>query len=571
MSSNVEKIKEKLDIVEVISNYLKLNKSGSNFIAKCPFHNEKTPSFFVSEARQSYHCFGCDKSGDIFSFVQEIEGCDFKEALNSLALRAGVSLEYERKDTKSDKEDLFSVLNESTNFFEKNLRPAKDIIKYLKDRGLTGSTAKKFRVGFTNEKWNELFMHLKKKGFSEAIMVRAGLVINGDKGYYDRFRGRIMFPITDAFGKVVGFSGRIFGDVKLAKYVNSPDTELYNKSKILFGFDKAKLAIRKENFCILVEGQMDLLMSHQAGIINTVAMSGTALSVHHLTSIGRLTNNIIMAFDKDEAGINASKRGIDTALYLGMDVKVVNMPSGFDPADFILKYGGEKWREEINKSEHIIDFYINVLAEKYSDQREFRVKVGEVVLPYVALLKDKINQAHFITEISRKLGISEEPIWEELRNTIKLKKDIKINEVKKPIDTIKKVHTRTEMIERKIVGILFWQDEIKAKNIDINELKSKYRLITSVYENQNIIDSITETEKKDFIFEAEVYYGNIERAVEALTELFIYLEKEILKKERERIKKDLLTAENKKDTALSDDLLEKYQNISQKINNLKVS
>jgi len=209
----------------------------------------------------------------------------------------------------------------------------------LKKEVLKGETAKRFNVGYAPSGWSNLYEMLKKKGYPDVIMDKAGLIIKGEKGYYDRFRSRVMFPITDVSGRVVGFSGRIFGteNEKTAKYVNSPETELYNKSKILYGFDKAKLAIRKKGFCILVEGQMDLLMSHQAGLQNTVAVSGTALTEEHLKIINRLTDSLVIAFDSDDAGIDASRRGVDTALSIGMDVKIVALPKGLDPADLILK------------------------------------------------------------------------------------------------------------------------------------------------------------------------------------------------------------------------------------------
>jgi len=355
MSSTVEQIKERLDIADVIGSYLKLDSAGSNLKARCPFHNEKTPSFFVSPSRQTYHCFGCDRGGDILSFVQEIEGQDFPGALKILAERAGVEIKRESSAVKSDKDKLFAVLEEATSFFESNLKEQKEVIEYLKKRGLKGETAKRFNVGYAPSGWSNLYEMLKKKGYPDVIMDKAGLIIKGEKGYYDRFRSRIMFPITDVSGRVVGFSGRIFGaeNEKTAKYVNSPETELYNKSKILYGFDKAKFAIRKKGFCILVEGQMDLLMSHQAGLQNTVAVSGTAFTEEHLKIINRLTDSLIIAFDSDDAGIDASKRGVDTALSIGMDVKIVALPKGLDPADLILKEK-QKWVKQVENAEHVI-------------------------------------------------------------------------------------------------------------------------------------------------------------------------------------------------------------------------
>ncbi len=576
MSSTIEQIKERLDIADIVGSYIKLDSAGSNLKARCPFHNEKTPSFFVSPSRQTYHCFGCDRGGDILSFVQEIEGVDFMGALQILADQAGVEIKKEHQGSKSNKDNLFAVMEDAVSFFEKNLKSQKEVIAYLKKRGLTGETAKMFRVGYSLSGWSSLYDFLKDKDYSDASMEKAGLIIKGDKRCYDRFRNRIMFPIADVSGRVVGFSGRIFSTENektappqatraQAKYVNSPETELYNKSRVLYGFDKAKMAIRKNGFCILVEGQMDLLMSHQAGFANTVAVSGTALTEDHLKLIKRLTDNLIIAFDADDAGISASKRGVDSALSLGLDVKITPLPKGLDPADLILK-DKEAWTTQIKEAQHIIDFYINTLAEKELPQREFRVKVGESVLPYVAILKNKINQAHFVTEIARKLGISEEPIWEELKNT-----PIKAGQTKdKPVEenNIKKAipFSRKEMLERKILGIVLWQEESDDGILGIEEVEDKHKKIIKYVKSKYEID---DEERKKCIFEAEVYYDDTEKIKEELISLIAFLEGEILKEEFTETMNRLRIAENKGEADEVAKLLKQCQEISKKINSLK--
>src|SRR3990167_7220635 len=334
MNSPVAKIKERLSIEDVVSSYIKLERAGANLKAKCPFHNEKTPSFFVSPSRESYYCFGCGASGDIFTFVEEFEGLDFKGALKLLAARAGIVLEYQNKEEESEKEKLYKALEESTLYFSNNLKENKKVLEYLKSRGLSEDTIKDFRVGFAKDDWRELYNYLKKEGYSDPELERAGLVIKSEKGFYDRFRGRIMFPISDSSGRIIAFSGRVFnGDKKSAKYINSPETPIFSKSSVLYGLDRAKESIRKNNFSILVEGQMDLLLSHQAGYRNTVATSGTALSestetkenvVSNLGLIRRLSENLVLAFDGDKAGLHASERAGRIALSLGMDVKVAD-------------------------------------------------------------------------------------------------------------------------------------------------------------------------------------------------------------------------------------------------------
>src|SRR3989339_66129 len=391
MNSPVQQIKERLSIEEIVSSYIKLEKAGANLKAKCPFHNEKTPSFFVSPERGNYYCFGCGAKGDIFTFVEEFEGLDFKGALKILADRAGVSLAQYSREKEGGKEKLYKIMEEATKFFEKNLVADKSVSEYLKTRGLEDKTIKDFRIGFIKEDWRLLYSHLKEIGFTDEEIERAGLVKRTEKGIYDRFRGRIIFPISDSIGRIIAFSGRIFSaqggsasggedsNYEQAKYLNSPDTPIFSKSAVLYGLDKAKESIRKNNFSVLVEGQMDLILWHQAGYKNTIASSGTALSdstmakenaVSNLELVRRLSNNIVLAFDADRAGFNASNRAAKIALSLGMDVKVVSMPEGIDPADLISKSGSSAWRQVIKDSKHIIEFLLDKALKSVEDERK---------------------------------------------------------------------------------------------------------------------------------------------------------------------------------------------------------
>ncbi|MEK7093559.1 MAG: DNA primase, partial [Patescibacteria group bacterium] len=317
----VQQIKDRLSIVDVVSQYVKLERAGGSMRARCPFHAEKTPSFFVSPDRGTYHCFGCGVGGDVFSFVESIEGLDFKGALKVLAEKAGVELVYERggKEKRDERERLFELLETATIFYTSRLTDAAK--KYLTERGIADGTVQAFRVGWAGDAWSELSDFLKTKKFSDKEILDAGVAKNpaGQQAAYgagnersrliDKFRNRIMFPIADSAGRVVGFSGRIFGEKaspEAPKYLNSPETPLFHKSRILYGLDRAKLAIRKHNFAVLVEGQMDLLSSHQAGWSNTVAVSGTAFTTEHAQIIKRLSDNLVLALDADEAGIKAA-------------------------------------------------------------------------------------------------------------------------------------------------------------------------------------------------------------------------------------------------------------------------
>src|SRR5580698_5887155 len=362
MSDTVQQIKDRLSIVDVVSGYVKLDRAGSTLRARCPFHSEKTPSFFVSPERGTFHCFGCGVGGDIFSFIEQIEGLDFKGALKVLADKAGVEIVYERggKEKRDDRDRLFELLESATIFYIGRL--SEEAKQYLHERGMQDATIKEFRLGLAGNGWTDCSDHLKAKGFTEKEIIDAGIGKKGERSILDKFRNRIMFPIADSAGRVIGFSGRIFGEnasPEAPKYLNSPETPLFHKSRILYGFDKAKLSMRKLGCAVLVEGQMDLLASHQAGWGNTVAVSGTAFTPEHAQLIRRMTDNLVIALDADEAGMKAAGRAARAALQGGLNVKVARLPAGSDPADLILKEGADKWKAAIKESKDIITFLLD--------------------------------------------------------------------------------------------------------------------------------------------------------------------------------------------------------------------
>ena len=515
MNSPVQKIKERLTIEEVVSSYIKLEKSGSNLKAKCPFHNEKTPSFFISPDRGSYYCFGCAAKGDIFTFVQEFEGLDFKGALKLLADKAMVPLESFNKEenvlASSEKENLYKIMEEATNYFSNDLKQNKEVLIYLKNRGLEEKTIESFRIGFAKLDWRLLYFYLQKKGFKEIEIEKAGLIkkteTEGKSGYYDRFRGRIMFPIADSSGRVIAFSGRILiDDGKSAKYLNSPDTPIFSKSRVLYGLDKAKDSIRKNNFSILVEGQFDLVMSHQAGYKNTIATSGTALS--DLTLVKRLSDNIVFIFDADKAGFMASMRAASMALALDMNVKGAQMPEGFDPADLILKNGAEAWREVIKNSKHIIEFLIDKFISLSKDVLKTKLEIQQKIIPYLHYIKNEVKKSHFISLISNQSGIREEDIRDFLK-----KDEVKNSEDSIEIIINKKNFFRKDHIERRLLGIGLWKDDKEILD-KLGEAFKKY-----------------EDVKSDLIFEAEALYQNSEDLKKDVEEMLINLEVERINEE----------------------------------------
>jgi DNA primase len=412
-----------LDVVEVVEGYIKLKKAGKDYKANCPFHKEKNPSFFVSPSKQIWHCFSCNIGGDIFSFVQKIEGIDFPEALRILAKKAGVVLKKEDPQIRSQRNILYEICEETADFFQKGLVKNKAVQDYLKGRGLKSETIKEFKIGYANNDWDSLSKHLTEIGYKTADIEKAGLILKKEKGngYYDRFRSRIMFPLQDLNGQVVGFTGRVFGPEKenVGKYVNTPETLIYNKSRLAYGLDKAKMEIRKKDQCIAVEGQMDLIMAHQAGYENTIAVSGTALTVDHLQILKRYTENLVFSFDADTGGEGATKRAIALAQQFEFNLKVAiwdPADDGKDPAEIIGK-NPKKWEQVLENSKPIMEFYFENTINKYPKNLSVDHKreiAKELLLP-IKNIVNVVEQAHWLQILASKLKIEEKTLIEALR------------------------------------------------------------------------------------------------------------------------------------------------------------
>lgn len=426
MSSTVDQIKTRLDVADLIGQYVQLNRAGVNMKGLCPFHQEKTPSFIVSPARQTWHCFGCNKGGDAFSFLQEIEGLSFREALDILGQRTGVEVKAERPEVR-DKRDKSREANElAAQFYRVQLQQSavgKKATAYLVDRGLLEDTMESFRLGFAPTKENALLTFLLSKGFNEGEILEAGLAMRNKQGIKDRFRGRIMFPIADGNDRVVGFTGRIFGrdeDTYDPKYLNTPETPIFEKRRMLYGLHRARRAIRKNGYAVLVEGQTDCLMAHQAGTEGTVATSGTALTDHHIMLLKRLADTLIIAYDADAAGIASAKRGIELALEAGMQVRVALVPEGQDPAEFIAE-NKEQWIELLEKgATPVLAFLMDRAVREYGvDSPEAKQRVVDAVLPLLAKMANVAEQAEWMTILAQKIGIAQgrgdEALWEQLK------------------------------------------------------------------------------------------------------------------------------------------------------------
>lgn len=451
MSTSVEQIKSRLDIVEVISEYVPLKRAGINYAAKCPFHNEKAPSFYVSPQRQTFKCFGCGEGGDIFTFVQKYEGLEFKEALELLAKKAGVELPKYKPEEASQRQKLLAICEQATDFFQQQLQISVVAKQYLQKRLLNESTIKSFRLGYAPAEYQSLMSYLTKQNFSTQDLVTAGLVKLGQHSdYYDHFRNRLIFPIRNLHGQVVGFGGRVLDDNDQPaapalqqggpKYLNSPQTPIYNKSQILFNLDQAKEGIKKAGYAILVEGYMDCLAVHQAGMQNVVAVSGTALTNDQLKILRRFTSKLMIALDADLAGDAASRRGLDLAWQYEFELKRVVLPPGVKDPDECIKQDAGLWKEALKTAQPIMEHYFNKAVQGLDLQTVNGKKAAaKVILPIIAQLTDPIEQTHYLQQLGRLLNVDEVALRQVLPSakttTVKMESNnnyhsIKLNQVR---------------------------------------------------------------------------------------------------------------------------------------------
>lgn len=574
MRGTVDSIKERLDIVDVAGSYLKLDKTGQNYKGRCPFHNEKTGSFFVSHARQTYYCFGCGAKGDMFTLVQELEGVDFRGALKLLADKAGVQIENVREESKTEKDKLYAALEDATLYFESKLSDNPEALEYLKSRGLTDESIKLWQIGYAPEEWRGLKDHLEKVGYTKEVLLKVGLIKQGDdqvKEPYDVFRGRLVFPLFDASGKVIAFSGRALKQDAVPKYLNTPETVLFSKSEVLYGLDKAKEDIRKKNFAILVEGQMDLVMSHQSGVKNTVASSGTAFTELHLERLKRLSPRILLAFDGDEAGEKAAEKSSLLGLSLGMEVKIAKLPKGEDPAE-LAKNSPDTWKEILRQAVHSIEHILGGILEAESDKRKVGKLIEKKVLPLLTLLQSSIEKAHFVSVIAKKSGIREEIIWEDLRRTpvpVLSKQSVENPENDgKNSELIETKRPRKSHIERRLCGVIFWQKSLPQPSIDISSLEGEIRKRVGDEYFQQLIETL-DLEKEALVFEAESYFRNEEKLSKDIVELLDNLSDDMLREELGSRLNELSHAELQKDDEQVEELGVKIQDIHVRMRELE--
>lgn len=467
--STIEEIKARLNIVELIGTYVRLEKSGAHYKACCPFHQERTPSFMVNEEKNMWHCFGCSKGGDAFAFVMEIEGLSFREALTLLAEKTGVELpKYQATDPaqKENKDRLFSLLELATKFYEKQLWDGagkEKILGYLRGRGLSDESIKSFRLGYAPDGWRHGLDFFTSKGFSVSEVEQVGLALKreGGNGHYDRFRDRIMFPIFDIFGHVIGYSARVApgGDETQAKYINTPETAIYHKSRALYGLFHAKQAMKQAGMTVIVEGNMDVIAMHQAGIGHTVAVSGTALTPEQLTLMKRYGNEVRLFFDMDGAGQKAARKSAELALEKELQVSVVALPFGKDAAD-MGKDDPEKLREVVAQAIPALDYFLSSSMKKYDITTASGKR--QVVDDYAELLqvvKNPIERSEAIKGLARALDM-EERLVAGVVNKLFLEQARRDGPapLQAPEDPFRDKHTfgkRSELLREELIAIMY--------------------------------------------------------------------------------------------------------------------
>lgn len=428
-------IREKINLVELIGESVKLKKAGRNFRGLCPFHSEKSPSFTVSPERQIWHCFGCGKGGDCYTFLMELDRVEFFEALRTLAQRAGVKLETKAPSPKSALKgrllEIHHLAAEYYHYLLNNHPLGQRGREYLETRGVNEKVMKTFFLGFAPDSWDNLVKFLRKKGYNDEEIEKSGLGIRGKSGLYDRFRDRLTFPIKNYRGEVIAFSGRVLTkDAKEVKYINSPETLLYSKGETLFGLDITKEAIRKENCAIIAEGEFDVISSFQTGVSNIVAIKGSALSEMQIQLLKRFTDRLLLALDQDAAGDAAMRRGIEVAEKVGMDVKVIVVPGGKDP-DEAARSAPLEWKKAVAGSIPIYDFWMLSAAKRFDTKDAYgKRKISEEILPILRNIENAIIQAHYVKKFAKLLNTSEESVQRAINKLPRVARKVAKEDVK---------------------------------------------------------------------------------------------------------------------------------------------
>lgn len=464
--SFTEELRGQADIVRIVGDYVALKKRGANYLACCPFHQEKTPSFNVNPARQLFKCFGCGKAGDVFGFVMEIEGVSFPDAVRTVADKCGVPLPEQTESRETEERDrlrdLLLQMNQwAAEFFEIQLHETNEgrrALSYLEARGVEPETQRLFRLGYAPASWDALSNHLRERGAKRDEIERSGLVTlrESGTGFYDRFRGRLMFPITDAQGRIVAFGGRTLGDGE-PKYLNSPETALYTKGQHLFGLSHAREAIRRRGYAILVEGYLDFLIPYQAGVRHLVASLGTALTEQQVRLLARYARKIVVNFDPDSAGVNATKRSLETLLNEGFKVNVLTLPDNLDPDEYIRDRGADGYQKLLKSSQSFLDYVVEQAVRAHDQSTPAgKVETINAILPYLRLVKDRIERAEHIERIADRLKIEGRLIRDEFKRAAE-------NRQERVSERVRVAAIAIKPAERRLLEILLNQRAVRRR------------------------------------------------------------------------------------------------------------
>ena len=553
----IEKVRSNSDIVEVIQGYVRIKQRGRNFFGLCPFHNEKTPSFSINPDKQIFKCFGCGLGGGVINFIMEIEKLDFKESIIFLAEHSGVEIELDEsyKGSNDLTQQLLKIHTQVSEIFTSNFDTdeGKQIYQHLIERGLAKETIKTFNLGFSINKGKQVLQYLQTQKYTSDALLKSGLFVDTKRGYIDRFKGRIIFPIHNPTGKTIAFSGRVVNDGKIAKYVNSPETPIYHKSNVLYGLHESKHHIRTSKAAIVVEGYFDYLQLFQSGIKNVVAISGTAFTDKHAQLLRRYTTNIFLAYDGDKAGVAAAIKAGYILLKHGHNPRIINMPKDIDPDDWVLREGPNPFNKSLEKASNIIDFHMeNAPYDMNTESGKFNFI--EESLNDISQIEDPVYRELQIKSLSGISQISEQSIYEKLNGIINSKTRYK---PKQKIDYKTNFKASINLLQEELLKLCFVKD-VKVRSLIFDGLNKEWITIKKIEElydtiyihlksdhppNPSIIlNEIKKSEERSFLsgllFDLDDIEGSIPMAVECLIRLethFLKTKRDIL---REHLKSD---------------------------------
>ena len=560
----IDEIRNRNDIVDIISQYVVLKRSGRNFFGLCPFHKEKSPSFSVSPDKQIFHCFGCGVGGNVFHFVSKIENISFREALETLAEKAGVELPTLESDTENKliqlKSKVYEINKYAAEFYHENLYKtnAKPAQEYVKKRKMDNTTLRNFMIGYSNNSYNELYNMLKEKGFTEEEILASSLVNKTKEGkFIDRFRGRLMFPIQDVRNRVIAFGGRVLDDSK-PKYINSPENIVYSKGRHLFGLNVAKKYENKMKKIIIVEGYMDAISLHQRGIHNVVASLGTAMTDAQGHLLRNNSEQVVIGYDSDGAGQAATMRGLEILQNMGCDIRILQIEGAKDPDEFVVKYGPERFLKQVDNAISLIEYKVKVLKSNLNlDQPNDKIKFLKEIANVLSKIDNNIEKEVYADKISKEYKVSKEAIYAEINKLDKSNnKGNKVLEKSKPRAEIKKETVTNEQVDKReklaIYLLINYPNEryqTIRKNIDINDFKSEKNrnIVKKLYEElekgnsniNNVLDWFEEEETINYIAWILAYDFEITEVNKCIADLINIYSKQNLINQRNEILKAL--------------------------------